>query len=113
MRNIDSLIGDILERADICAAWVAEGRELYDDPGPRGVERRCAMRMVFIEIAEAASRLPAEFRESHPEIPWADIEGMRNIVAHAYQHVNARTIWRAIAEGLPEVAEALRTTRGT
>lgn len=108
MRGAQPHIRDILERAELCAAWVAEGVEVYNHPGIRGIERRYAMRLAFLEIAEAARRLPEEFRAAHPEIPWAEIRGMRNIVAHAYQHVNDRILWRVIAEALPDVADRLR-----
>jgi uncharacterized protein with HEPN domain len=35
-------------------------------------------------IGEAASRLPKEFTNRFPEIPWVDIIGFRNIAVHEY-----------------------------
>ena len=38
-----------------------------------------------IEImGEATKRLSASFRDSHPNIPWRQIAGMRDILIHAY-----------------------------
>ena len=34
-------------------------------------------------IGEAATHIPSEVREAHPEIPWRQIIGTRNQVAHA------------------------------
>jgi uncharacterized protein with HEPN domain len=31
-------------------------------------------------MGEAAKRLSAEFRDSHPEIPWREIAGMRDVL---------------------------------
>jgi uncharacterized protein with HEPN domain len=35
-------------------------------------------------MGEATKRLSRKFREQHPEAPWDDITGMRDIVAHQY-----------------------------
>ncbi|NJL41978.1 MAG: DUF86 domain-containing protein [Leptolyngbyaceae cyanobacterium RM2_2_4] len=34
-------------------------------------------------IGEAICSIPPELEASHPEIPWNDVRGMRNIVIHA------------------------------
>ena len=38
----------------------------------------------FEIIGEAAGAIDPELRDRHPEIPWREMRGMRNIVAHAY-----------------------------
>ena len=35
-----------------------------------------------IIIGEATTRLSSEFRETHPDVPWKRMVGMRNILAH-------------------------------
>lgn len=35
-------------------------------------------------IGEATTHLSAELKARHPEIPWRDIAGFRNIAAHGY-----------------------------
>jgi len=39
-------------------------------------------------IGEAFRDMPLELEASHPEIPWNDVRGMRNIVIHEYFQVN-------------------------
>jgi hypothetical protein len=43
-------------------------------------------------MGEAAKRLSAEFRDSHPEIPWRDIAGMRDVLIHVYDNVDLARI---------------------
>lgn len=39
-------------------------------------------------IGEAAARVSGELKASHPEVPWADIIGMRNRLVHAYFEID-------------------------
>jgi uncharacterized protein with HEPN domain len=51
-------------------------------------------------IGEAARSIPPDVEASHPEIPWDDVRGMRNIVIHEYFQVNLSIIWQTIQEDL-------------
>lgn len=54
-------------------------------------------------IGEAANRLSDDFRQQHSTIPWKDIIGMRNILAHQYDDVNADEVWQVIHQDIPEL----------
>jgi len=54
-------------------------------------------------IGEAASRIGADTRALHPEIPWAKIIGMRNRIVHAYFDVRLETVWQVIQVDLPDL----------
>ena len=62
---------------------------------------RRACDMCIYQITELASRLPEEFRDGNKEIPWKDIRGMRNIVAHEYENVNLMRVWKTIETDIP------------
>jgi uncharacterized protein with HEPN domain len=60
-------------------------------------------------IGEAASRLPAGFRDLHPNIPWRQIVGLRNRIVHAYFDVDLEIVWTISREELPKLTAAIRS----
>ena len=52
-------------------------------------------------IGEATKRLSEAFRLSHPEIPWKQIAGMRDVVVHNYDQVLMDKIWEVIQGDIP------------
>ena len=59
-------------------------------------------------IGEAVRVIPPELEASHPDIPWDDVRGMRNIVIHEYFQVNLSIIWQTIQEDLVSLEFSLR-----
>ena len=59
-------------------------------------------------IGEAATRVAAQFRDAHPEIPWRDIIGTRNRLIHNYSNVSLDVVWDISQNKLPELIAALR-----
>jgi len=81
----------MLDAAQEAAALVAGlSREEFD--------RDRALRLALVrllEIAgEAASRVPPEYREAHPAIPWIGVVGLRNRLVHGYDEVDYDVVWR-------------------
>lgn len=58
-------------------------------------------------IGEAARRVSEETRKAHPEIPWADIIGMRNRLIHDYTRVDLRRVWDTVTDDIPALIERL------
>ena len=63
-------------------------------------------------IGEAASKLPEELRQGHPEIPWRDIIGTRNRLIHDYLEVDKDLIWEIIIKHLPELKKKITEISG-
>ncbi|MDR0347747.1 MAG: DUF86 domain-containing protein [Coriobacteriales bacterium] len=66
-----------------------------------GVLYRIAM------IGEALAGTSADFRELHPEIPWREIIGMRNILVHDYGNVDLQRVWETVNNDLKVLQEHL------
>ena len=58
-------------------------------------------------VGEAASRVSSECRESHPEIPWSGIVGMRNRLVHGYFEVNLVRVWDTLHQDIPRLIAQL------
>ena len=67
-----------------------------------------AVSYAIVVIGEAASALKDVGPTLAPEIPWVDIRGMRNRVAHEYFGVDVRLLWETVREDLPSLLGDLR-----
>jgi uncharacterized protein len=54
-------------------------------------------------IGEAVSRLPSATADLAPQIPWAKIRSMRNLIAHDYAGIDATVVWQTVKYRLPEL----------
>jgi uncharacterized protein with HEPN domain len=55
----------------------------------------------FEIIGEASSKLPKEFRDKYPEVPWESIIGLRNVLIHDYFGVDINAVWRTSSRDSP------------
>jgi len=66
----------------------------------RSITRLAVERQLEI-LGEAARRVSSQFREAHPELPWREIVGLRNVISHEYDKVNYESIYRIVRNRLP------------
>jgi uncharacterized protein with HEPN domain len=59
-------------------------------------------------IGEAAGRVSTSFRNAHPEIPWRQIIGQRNVLIHEYGEIKQERIWKVVRENIPQLIESLK-----
>ena len=52
-------------------------------------------------------RLPAELRDSRPEIDWKQVLGIGNVLRHDYDDIVDEIIYRAVVEKLPPLKIAI------
>lgn len=75
---------------------------MSDDLRQSAIERQ-----LFIIGEAVASRLSAEFMDAHPEMEWASMKGMRNILAHGYDFVSLDIVWQTITQDIPDLLTSL------
>jgi uncharacterized protein with HEPN domain len=57
----------------------------------------------IVVMGEAARRLSQTVRDTHPEVPWRDLIGMRSVVTHGYDQIDDDELWQVIEHDLPEL----------
>jgi uncharacterized protein with HEPN domain len=67
------------------------------------IMRQSAILYQITIMGEATKRLSREFRAQHTEVPWDDIAGMRDIIAHQYDRLDLNIIWQVIQRNIPEL----------
>jgi len=67
-----------------------------------------AVRVRLIEIGEAVKAIPAELLAREPALPWAQIAGMRDRLAHRYFDTSHAILAATVSEDLPELDTAVR-----
>ena len=61
-------------------------------------------------IGEAAAKISPETKSRYPQIPWADIVGMRNRLVHGYFEIDLDRLWDTITDDLPPLVADLEKT---
>jgi uncharacterized protein with HEPN domain len=75
----------------------------------RGPDVQDATAYRLLAIGEAAKDLDEDLKSRYPHIPWRQILGLRNILAHEYFIRESEIIWETLKSGLPELAAVFRT----
>lgn len=69
---------------------------------------RNAVSMCVFQICELANHLSDDFRNSHPELPWHQIRGMRNLFAYDYGNMDVVSIWETTCQDIPVIEKFCR-----
>ena len=67
-----------------------------------------AMSFNFAILGEAANKVSDELQAKHPEIPWGDIIGMRNVLIHDYVKPQPKYMWDAYRNDLDSLKKHLQ-----
>ena len=100
MRPEKLYLVDIAEAAEAIRRFCAT---LHEDEFLQDELRQSAVLQKLIVIGEAASHLPFDFRDRHPDIEWEDIVGFRNIAVHEYFAVVWEIVWNTAKQDVPDL----------
>lgn len=103
MRDDRRRLTDILEAIDRIEKYAVKGEEEF---------RQNELVQIWILhhiqiIGEAASKLSSPLQESQPEVPWAQIIGIRNLVVHEYFGLDFEEVWNTVVKDLPPLRAQL------
>lgn len=70
--------------------------------------RQLAVEKLFLNLGEAASRIDPAFRAQCADLPWRQMIGLRNLLAHGYEQVAQETLFKAVQCDLPALVPVLR-----
>ena len=71
------------------------------------VKTTAATSFSLSQIGEAASKVPKEVRDRHPEIDWDRMIGLRHVIVHAYYDIDFDKLWEIIQHYVPELVKRL------
>lgn len=63
----------------------------------------CMMRA--LQIGENVNSLSSSFKDKHPEMPWHQIVGLRNIIAHEYGSIDNIIVWNTLTKHIPQLRD--------
>jgi len=72
-----------------------------------------AVRVRLIEIGEAVKAIDPELLAHEPDIPWIDITGMRNYLAHRYFDTAHAIVHATVTDDLPPLLAAVQRLLNT
>jgi uncharacterized protein with HEPN domain len=58
---------------------------------------------VIGEAATKIQKIAPEFIDQHPQIPWAQMRAMRNVVIHEYFFLDLKIVWTTVKDDLPKL----------
>ena len=105
MRDDAGRLRDILNAIDKVRSYV--------DKGQRGFEQNELVQVWILYqiqvIGEAARGVSPEMRAAHPEVPWLDVIGMRNILVHEYFGIDLQEVWDTAVNDIPPLRARITT----
>lgn len=101
-----------MQQAATDACGFIEGLTREDFLGDKRTQQAVIMSLII--IGEAATKVMdgyIEFAQTHGQVPWRNMRGMRNRIAHGYFDVNLDVVWDTVQTALPELLQQLLAVR--
>jgi uncharacterized protein with HEPN domain len=103
VRNPRERVLDMLEAINRIEKYAARGRKAFETD-----ELIQTYLLHYLQVlGEAAFKLPPDFQERHPAIPWSRLRGMRHILVHDYFRIDPDVVWAVVEKDLPDLKPAL------
>ena len=109
--RLPDYLDHMLEAARQACSYV-EGLSKQDFLADRRTQQAVILNIII--IGEAATRLlqdHSDFLDQHSGVPWRNMKGMRNRIAHGYFDINLDVVWETVQTALPQLLERLPAIR--
>ena len=103
-RPVDLLLSDIIEAIDRIGQYISGMSFDAFSEDQKTID--AVVRNLEI-IGEAVRRLPDDYKDSHPDIEWHKVIGLRNRIVHAYFGIDLQIIWQIVGKDLPTLRQTL------
>ncbi|MCY3625370.1 MAG: DUF86 domain-containing protein [Candidatus Dadabacteria bacterium] len=60
-------------------------------------------------IGEAATHVEEKTKRKNPKVPWQNIIGTRNRLAHGYFQISLEVVWDIVKNDIPQLIDLLKT----
>ena len=104
MRRDDERLADIRHAAEAAERFIL-GRTRDDLEGDPILASALVYQITI--IGEAAKNVSPQTQARLPDVKWTQMIGMRNVVVHAYWHLDLDELWRTVQDDLPDLLETL------
>lgn len=68
-----------------------------------------ACNMAILQIGELSTKLSDDIKKEIPDIPWHQVKGLRNYLAHDYGSIRLEDMWDTIINDIPLLDKAIRS----
>lgn len=103
---------DHIQQAATDACGFVEGLAKEDFLEDKRTQQAVVMSLII--IGEAVTKVLngyTEFAQTHAQVPWRNMRGMRNRIAHGYFEINLDVVWETVQTALPELLRQLPSVR--
>ncbi|MGV8891715.1 MAG: DUF86 domain-containing protein [Burkholderiaceae bacterium] len=107
----DDYLGHMLAAAQLACSYI---EALSKDDFLADTRTQQAVILNIVVIGEAATKLAKDypdFIEQHPDVPWKNMKGMRNRIAHGYFDIDLDIVWNTVQTALPQLVKRLAAIR--
>lgn len=109
--RLTDFLDQMLEAARLACAYV-EGMD--KDGFLIDTRTQQAVILNIIVIGEVATKLLKDyggFLDQHTDLPWRNMKGMRNRIAHGYFDIDLDVVWETVQTALPQLLTRLPAIR--
>lgn len=92
--------------AAICGIQAVTAGKTLQDYSSDWMLKHALQRAIEI-ISEASRSLPEDVRATRPEIPWARVKTIGNVIRHEYHGLSDTILWGVIIDEIPRLERAI------